>query len=311
MVSNNMLTRGNPFANKICIGGLTPLVPRLPGNIDGKQPGGIAKHGRFEERTPSLVIIGIFKKTFTIRYLPHRSPAQWDLMAFISDFAMQPSEPSDGIFAVRNLMANGSCGLSFSSSFLLGNEPYRSKYYMRAGKVNDLLSLKEFGDDGPDGNKTNIKSDQAANPEVGLCLTISVEASDSGQSAFLLTRVIHHLQFQVAKKLTSRRCPQRFCQWYYWESNITRHFLLLIRDQRFPENWFRPATQIVSATNGPIVAELLAGGCFAYWDQSRNTAGVLANTTGLFKKNVDLLEGFVFAASGCAEQLPPSGPTGV
>jgi hypothetical protein len=42
------LTRGNPFANKISIGGVSPLVPPLPGKIDGPVTGGIAKHGRFE-----------------------------------------------------------------------------------------------------------------------------------------------------------------------------------------------------------------------------------------------------------------------
>ncbi|KAJ7066373.1 Chloroperoxidase [Mycena amicta] len=48
MVTNNMLTRGNSFVNKISIGGVSPLVPPLPGHIDGPETGGIAKHGRFE-----------------------------------------------------------------------------------------------------------------------------------------------------------------------------------------------------------------------------------------------------------------------
>ncbi|KAF7339243.1 Cloroperoxidase [Mycena venus] len=44
----NFVTRGNTFVNKISIGGVSPLVPPLPGNIDGPVTGGIAKHGRFE-----------------------------------------------------------------------------------------------------------------------------------------------------------------------------------------------------------------------------------------------------------------------
>ncbi|KAJ6589959.1 Chloroperoxidase [Mycena vulgaris] len=48
MVANNMLTRGNPFVDKISIGGVSPLIPPLPGQIDGPETGGIAKHGRFE-----------------------------------------------------------------------------------------------------------------------------------------------------------------------------------------------------------------------------------------------------------------------
>ncbi|KAJ7270079.1 Chloroperoxidase [Mycena haematopus] len=48
MAANNMLTRGNPFIDKLSIGGASSLVPPLPGKIDGPVTGGIAKHGRFE-----------------------------------------------------------------------------------------------------------------------------------------------------------------------------------------------------------------------------------------------------------------------
>ncbi|KAJ7272132.1 Chloroperoxidase [Mycena rebaudengoi] len=48
MVANNMLTRGNMFANKISIGGVSPLVPPLPFKLDGPETGGLSKHGRFE-----------------------------------------------------------------------------------------------------------------------------------------------------------------------------------------------------------------------------------------------------------------------
>ena len=42
-----VLTRGNPLLNLVSIGGASPLVPPLPGAIDGT-PGGLSKHGRFE-----------------------------------------------------------------------------------------------------------------------------------------------------------------------------------------------------------------------------------------------------------------------
>ncbi|KAJ7745072.1 Chloroperoxidase [Mycena metata] len=48
MAATNMLTRGNPFIDLVSIGGVSPLVPPLPGQIDGVVTGGIAKHGRFE-----------------------------------------------------------------------------------------------------------------------------------------------------------------------------------------------------------------------------------------------------------------------
>ncbi|KAJ7027363.1 hypothetical protein C8F04DRAFT_1103435 [Mycena alexandri] len=44
----NMMMRGNPFVNKVSIGGSSPLVPSLPGNIGSPHPGGIALHGGFE-----------------------------------------------------------------------------------------------------------------------------------------------------------------------------------------------------------------------------------------------------------------------
>ncbi|KAF7332978.1 Cloroperoxidase [Mycena venus] len=48
MAALNLLTRGNPFVNKISIGGVSPFVPPLPGQIDGPETQGIAKHGRVE-----------------------------------------------------------------------------------------------------------------------------------------------------------------------------------------------------------------------------------------------------------------------
>jgi hypothetical protein len=42
------LARGNAYLDLLSIGGQTPLVPPLPGEIDGPVAGGIAKHGRFE-----------------------------------------------------------------------------------------------------------------------------------------------------------------------------------------------------------------------------------------------------------------------
>ncbi|KAJ7343255.1 hypothetical protein DFH08DRAFT_1009745 [Mycena albidolilacea] len=42
------LARGNPSTNQVSIGRVSPLVPPLPGGIDGPSVGSIAKHGRFE-----------------------------------------------------------------------------------------------------------------------------------------------------------------------------------------------------------------------------------------------------------------------
>ncbi|KAJ7265765.1 hypothetical protein C8J57DRAFT_1620915 [Mycena rebaudengoi] len=48
MAAINLLTRGNPFVNKISIGGVSPFVPPLPFKIDGPKTQGIQKHGRVE-----------------------------------------------------------------------------------------------------------------------------------------------------------------------------------------------------------------------------------------------------------------------
>ncbi|KAJ7199616.1 hypothetical protein GGX14DRAFT_467624, partial [Mycena pura] len=49
LAANALLMRGNPFINKFSIGGVSSLVPPLPGKIDGPETGGLAKHGRFED----------------------------------------------------------------------------------------------------------------------------------------------------------------------------------------------------------------------------------------------------------------------
>ncbi|KAF9005756.1 hypothetical protein BDZ89DRAFT_1145091 [Hymenopellis radicata] len=62
MASLNMLARGNAFVNKISIGGVSPLVPPLPGQIDGPETQGIAAHGRaktlWDERLEVLAKFG-------------------------------------------------------------------------------------------------------------------------------------------------------------------------------------------------------------------------------------------------------------
>ncbi|KAJ7579515.1 Chloroperoxidase [Mycena floridula] len=251
-LANNMLARGNVFINKVSIGGVSPLVPPYPGEIDGPETGGIAKHGRSE-----------------------------------GDASMTRADIGD-------------------------NRNFQENLFDR-----DLVPLKQFGDNGPDGNNTvfnvktltamkiqNIKADQAADPEFDF-------------SAHRL-----NVAYGTTKQAT--------------QAIITSFF----RDQRFPVNWFRAATPVTGAMNGAIAAQIVAGvvvppgrnneqgvyvadppppapfnvslGCFAYWDQAgKNVPGVLFNTTGILKQNVDLLRGIQFTASGCAEEVIPFGPAGV
>ncbi|KAF7310011.1 Aromatic peroxygenase [Mycena indigotica] len=116
------------------------------------------------------------------------------------------------------------------------------------------------------------------------------------------------------------------------------------RNQTFPANWHRAAAPVTGATVGPIIGQLVAGvgvpagrnnpngiyvadplppapfnssfACQAYYDQFANIPGVLLNTTGILKENVDLLANIAFATvssvnAACNQQVLPFGPAGV
>ena len=60
----SQLSRGNAYVNLLSIGLPTPLVPPLPGNIDGPQALGLATHGRFEGETSTLTSRPIFANCY-------------------------------------------------------------------------------------------------------------------------------------------------------------------------------------------------------------------------------------------------------
>ncbi|KAJ6593383.1 Chloroperoxidase [Mycena capillaripes] len=269
MAANNMLTRGNPFIDKLSIGGVSPLVSPLPGQIDGPVTGGIAKHGRFE----------------------------------------------------------GDASMTRADAFIGDNRNFQDILYDL-----DLLQLGKFGDNGPDGNNTvfnvatligikeqNIMMDQAADPEFSLPARRMGAAY--GEAAFILNVFANGTTKQATLPIVGS----------------------FFRNQTFPPNWFRSATPVTGAVNGATQAQIAAAipippgrnnaqgvyvadpvppppfnssaGCIAYFDQVANTPGVLVNTTGIFKKNVELLTGIQFqlasANPGCNQQILPFGPAGV
>ncbi|KAJ7846191.1 Chloroperoxidase [Mycena olivaceomarginata] len=265
MAANNMLTRGNPFVNKISIGGVSSFVPPLPGQIDGPETQGIAKHGRVEgdaSMTRSDVHIGDnrnFNQTL------------WDM---------------------------------------------------------DLEQLAKFGDDGPDGPATvfnvqtlielvrqNLESDQALDPEFAIPIRrLNIVFDSNGTDTDSVASVFANG--------TTNQATKRI---------ITSFFM----NQTFPENWFRAAAPVLgSPIPGQIAAALpqwvpghndenaagavqhqfgmLSWGCANYWDDLVNAVpGTLADVTGIFKQNVDMLTGILFSGSGCSEPIAPAGPTNV
>jgi len=269
MAANNMLTRGNPFINKLSIGGVSPFVPPLPGKIDGPETGGIAKHGRFE----------------------------------------------------------GDASMTRADAFIGDNRDFQDILYDL-----DLLQLGKFGDDGPDGESTvfnietviaikkqNIMMDQAANPEFQFAARRIGTAYN--EAAFILNAFANGTTKQATLPIIGS----------------------FFRNQTFPPNWFRAASPVTGAINGATVNQLLAAiptppgrnnaqgvfvadpappppfnssfTCFAYWDQAGNIPGVLVNTTGIFKQNVELLTGIQFTVAsgtpGCDQQILPFGPADV
>ncbi|KAJ7572910.1 Chloroperoxidase [Mycena floridula] len=253
MVANNMLARGNVFANKVSIGGVSPLVPPYPHEIDGPETGGLAKHGRSE----------------------------------------------------------GDASMTRDDAFVGDNRNFQEALF-----DDDLAQLAIYGDDGPDGphtvfnvqtliamKKHNIMSHQASNPKF----------------EFPLFRM--NGAYGTTKQATGPIISSFF------------------RNQTFPKNWFRATSLVTGSVNSAAVNQLFPGvgvapgrnnehgvyvvdvssptlanvtvGCSAYRDQARNLPGVLMNTTGIFKQNVELLRSIQYNNSGCPAQAPLSGPAGV
>ncbi|KAJ7207662.1 hypothetical protein C8J57DRAFT_1403170 [Mycena rebaudengoi] len=258
MVAGNMLTRGNMFANKLSIGGVSPLVPPLPFELDGPETGGLSKHGHLE----------------------------------------------------------GDASMTRADAFLGDNIHFQENLYNM-----DLEVLEQFGDDGPEGRNTifnlatliamkkrNIAMNQAANPK-----------------------------FEFA----ARRMNTAYAQALFIPKSATINSFF--RNQTFPPNWFRAANPVTGAIFGAMQPQLMAAvavapgrnnaqgvyvadpappppwnssfACTAYFDLEGNIPNTIWNTTGIFKKNVELLTGIQFKAvsaiAGCNQQVLPFGLTGV
>ncbi|KAF9028895.1 Cloroperoxidase [Hymenopellis radicata] len=264
MVSLPMLGRGNPFVNKISIGGVSPLVPPLPGQIDGPETRGIAAHGRCE-----------------------------------GDGSMTRSDVHIG-----------------------DNRNFNQTLWDQTLEI-----LAKFGDDGPDGPATvfnletlidmtrqNFESDQFSDPEFAIPIR---RFGDLFEGPGLIMSVFAN----GTTKLATRRI-------------ITTFFM----NQTFPENWHRAAVPVLGGSipgqimaalpqfvpghndeNGVFVADPpapapfnISSTCAAFWDNFANSVpGTLANVTGVFKQNVDLLTAAQFNVSGCPEMVAPAGPTNV
>ncbi|KAF7359651.1 hypothetical protein MVEN_00689200 [Mycena venus] len=124
----------------------------------------------------------------------------------------------------------------------------------------------------------NLESDQALDPE--FAIPIRRLNAVFGAPGLIMTVFANGTTKQATKRI------------------ISSFFM----NQTFPENCIAPAPAPFN----------ISSGCANYWDTLVNAVpGTLADVTGIFKQNVDLLNGILFNASGCAEPLAPAGPTNV
>ncbi|KAJ7627243.1 Chloroperoxidase [Roridomyces roridus] len=268
IVAGNMLMRGNPFVNKLSIGGESPLVPPLPGGIGGSATGGMSKHGGFE----------------------------------------------------------GDASMTRADAAIGDNADFQDILYDL-----DLLSLGQFGGDGPEGPNTlfnvqtmsaikqrNLQMDQMINPEFHFT-PIRAVASFT-EAAFVLGIFANGTTNQSSL------------------STIGSFF----RNQTFPPNWHRAAAPVSGLVLGGTALAIQAGvdpsivvashndaqgnlvpdtpppapfdanlGCGFYFDLFAHMPAGLANATGVLKQNVDLLANAVRASVGgsaCNQTLAPFGP---
>ncbi|KAJ7261525.1 Chloroperoxidase [Mycena rebaudengoi] len=265
LVAANMLMRGNPFVNKLSIGGASPLVPPLPGHIGSKVTGGLARHGGFE----------------------------------------------------------GDASITRADVHIGDNRNFQDLLYDL-----DLLYLGRLGDNGPEGNNTvfniptiieikkhNIQMNQAANPEFHFTPT-RVVASFT-EISFLLGIFANGTTKQASISTIGS----------------------FLRNQTFPPNWHRAAAPVTGSDLGEISGHLFeaipivaghndaqgnyvpdelppapfnaSAGCGFYYSLFAQSPGGMANTTGIFKKNVDFLSKTVSVATAgppCDQQLLPFGP---
>ncbi|KAJ6521534.1 hypothetical protein DFH09DRAFT_1331107 [Mycena vulgaris] len=248
------LTRGNPFVNKVSIGGVSPLVPPLPGQIDGPVTQGIAKHGRVE----------------------------------------------------------GDGSLTRSDVHIGDNRNFNQTLWDQ-----DLEQLAALGDDGPDGPATvfNLQS-----------LVAMARHNLETDQVLDLEFAIPFRRLNLVYGAPSLVLGQRVCKWYNFKAQALHDGASSPTTQELhSKSWHRAAAPVLGS---PIPAEAMAAlpewvpghndengvfvadpkppapfnisqGCGNYWDVLVNAVPAsLANVTGIFKQNVDLLTGILFNASG-------------
>ncbi|KAJ7271644.1 hypothetical protein C8J57DRAFT_1319447, partial [Mycena rebaudengoi] len=315
MAAVNILTRGNPFVNKISIGGVSPVVPPLPHKIDGPETQGIAKHGRVEgdaSMTRSDVHIG-----------DNRNFNQTLWNTDLEQLAQFGDDGPDGPATVFNLQTLIELvRQNLESDQLLDPEVYPTLKCCS-------MALKSLKFAVPI-RRLNLVFGELARVKSWCCSHLSTSCTISHYEASIVTNTKkNRTETDFVRSVFANGTTQQ----------ATKHIITsFFMNQTFPENWFRAASPVLGSPipaqiaaalpnwipghndeNGVFVADPQAPApfnislrCANYWDVQTNAIpGPLAYVTGVFKQNVDLLTGILFNASGCAEPSPPAGPTNI
>ncbi|KAJ7728097.1 Chloroperoxidase [Mycena metata] len=285
MAATNMLTRGNPFIDLVSIGGVSPLVPPLPGQIDGVVTGGIAKHGRFEgdaSMTRADAFIGDNRDFQDLLY-------DLDLLQLGKFGDDGPDGPST-VFNVETL-------IGMKKQNIMMDQAANPMFEFAARRMNGAYLQMVQG--------LNLRHHQASDSSyhrlvISLPLCVSLKFKEKKTGSFFRNQTFPQNWFRAASPVTGANTGA-----------IQAQIMAAIPTQPGRNN----DQGIYVADPLPPAPFNSSFGCFAYYDQAANTPGVLVNTTGIFQDNVQLLAGIQFQAAaanpGCTQPILPFGPARV
>ncbi|KAF7351020.1 Cloroperoxidase [Mycena sanguinolenta] len=285
MAANNMLTRGNPFINKVSIGGVSPLVPPLPGKIDGPVTGGIAKHGRFEgdaSMTRADAFIGDNRDFQDILY-------DLDLLQLGKFGDDGPDGPST-VFNLETIIGIKKQNIMMDQA---ANPEFQFTARRMASAYNEASFILNVFANGRKSTQC-LKGDGKPFPGTTKEATLPIIGS------FFRNQTFPPNWFRAASPVTGAI-----------NGATASQLLAAIPTPPGRNN----AQGVFVADPAPPPPFNSSFNCFAYWDQAGSIPGVLVNTTGIFEKNVELLTGIQFTVAsgtaGCDQQILPYGAADV